>query len=159
MQENQIAGKGFEEIIFLDYKDELVNEVNKLRKENKVNAVILLSHIPINCRIIDNLTFNLYKPSDEQESCEREADLYKLINSLEKGIIDSIITGHSHREVHHWANDIQIISPIGNGLYANILYLAFRKKKNYNFEPKEIRIGSPLPICEKILKNIINENL
>ena len=48
MQENQIAGKGFEEIIFLDYKDELVNEANKLRKENKVNIVILLSHIPIN---------------------------------------------------------------------------------------------------------------
>ena len=43
IQENQITGKVFEEFIFLDYKD----EVNKLRKENKVNIVILLSHIPI----------------------------------------------------------------------------------------------------------------
>ena len=60
MQENQIDGKGFEDIIFLDYKDELINESNKLRKENKVNAVILLSHLPIYCGITENLTLNIY---------------------------------------------------------------------------------------------------
>ena len=152
MQENQIDGKGFEDIIFLDYKDELINESNKLRKENKVNAVILLSHLPIYCGITENLTLNIYKPSDKQEPCDEESDLYKLINSLEKGVIDAVVTGHSHRAAHHWVNNIPIISPVGNGLYANILYLAFDKKNKYNIEPNEIRIEGPLPICEKIFQ-------
>ena len=152
MAENQIVGKGFDTIIFLDYKDELIMEANKLRKENGVNAVILLSHIDIFCGDIDNLTLNMYKPSDKQENCSNSSDLYTLINSLDEGIIDAVITGHSHREVHHWIKKIPIISPINNGLYSNILYLAFDKKNNYKIVPEEIRIEGPLPVCEKIFK-------
>ena len=152
MTENQIVGKGFDTIIFLDYKDELIMEANKLRKENGVNAVILLSHIDIFCGDIDNLTLNMYKPSDKQENCSNSSNLYTLINSLDEGIIDAVITGHSHREVHHWIKKIPIISPINNGLYSNILYLAFDKKNNYKIVPEEIRIEGPLPVCEKIFK-------
>ena len=152
MEKNQIHGKGFEEIEFLNYKEELISEANKLRKENNVNAVILLSHIGSGCGIGNNLTLNMYKPTDVQESCDEESDIYTLINSLDEGIIDGIVTGHSHREVHHWINNIPIISPINNGLYANIMYLAFDRKNNYKLVKDKIRIEGPLPICEKVFK-------
>ena len=155
MTENQIAGKGFEGVIFLEYKDELIMEANKLRKENGVNAIILLSHIGIKCGNEDNLTLNMYKPSDIQEKCSQDSDLYTLINSLDEGIVDAVVTGHSHREVHHWVNNIPIISPINNGFYANIIYLAFDRKNNYNLVYDKVRIEGPLPVCEKIfLKNL-----
>ena len=95
---------------------------------------------------------NLYKPTDIQEECKKDLDTYKLIESLDKGVIDAVVTGHSHREIHHWINGIPIISPINNGLYANIIYLAFDRKNNYKLVPNEVRIEGPLPICEKIFK-------
>jgi 2',3'-cyclic-nucleotide 2'-phosphodiesterase (5'-nucleotidase family) len=134
----------------LDYKDELTSEAKTIRKENDVKAIILLSHIGIGCGQTDNLTLNLYKPSDIQETCSKNSDLYKLIYSLEEGTIDAVVTGHSHREVHHFIKNIPVISPINNGLYANIIYLAFNRKENYKINRDQIRIEGPLPICEKI---------
>ena len=149
---NKITGQGYENILFLDYREELVSEANKLRKENNVNAIILLSHIGCECGIGNNLVLNMYRPSDIQEACDKDLDLYKLINSIESGVIDAVVTGHSHREVHHFINGIPVISPVNNGLYANIIYLAFDRKNNYKIVKDEIRIEGPLPICEKIFK-------
>ena len=152
MEQQQIAGKGFEDIIFLNYKDELVSESNKLRNEDKVNAVILLSHLAIGCGNENNLTLNMFKPTDKQESCDTESDIYKIINSIDEGVINAVVTGHSHKEVHNWIKGIPIISPINNGFYANIMYLAFDRKNNYKLVKDEIRIEGPLPICDKIFK-------
>ena len=116
MQESQISGAGFDGIKFLDYKEELVQEANQLRKENKVNAIVLLSHLATVCGN-DNMTLNMYKPTDIQEECDNTTDIYQLVNSLDEGIIDAVVTGHSHREVHHWINKIPVISPI-NFLFA-----------------------------------------
>ena len=150
MIDNQIYGKGYKKIVFLDYKDELVAEANELRKRDGVNAVVLLSHIGLGCGKGNNVTLNMYKPKDEQESCDTNSDLYNLINSIEEGTIDAVVTGHSHREVHHWIKDIPIISPINNGIYANIIYLAFDKNDNYKIVREKNRIEGPLPICQKV---------
>lgn len=152
MPQNQISGTGFENIKFLSYKDELVAESNKLRNENGVNAVVLLSHIGMGCGQGNNLTLNMYKPTDKQESCSTSSDLYALIDSIDEGVIDAIVTGHSHREVHHWIKNIPIVSPINYGAYANIIYLPFDRKNNYKFVRDEARIEGPLPVCEKIFK-------
>ena len=156
MPKNQITGEGFDNIKFLSYKDELVEESKKLRNENGVNAVVLLSHIGLGCGQGNNLTLNMYKPTDEQESCSQSSELYTLINSIDEGVIDAVVTGHSHREVHHWIRNIPIVSPINYGAYANIIYLPFDRKNNYKFVLNETRIEGPLPICEKIFKQ--NDN-
>ena len=156
MPKNQITGEGFDNIKFLSYKDELVEESKKLRNENGVNAVVLLSHIGLGCGQGNNLTLNMYKPTDEQESCSQSSELYTLINSIDEGVIDAVVTGHSHREVHHWIRNIPIVSPINFGAYANIIYLPFDRKNNYKFVLNETRIEGPLPICEKIFKQ--NDN-
>lgn len=152
MYEDQISGSGFEGIKFLDYKEELISESKYLRNEEGVNAVILLCHIGIGCGQGNNLTLNMYKPSDEQEECSHDSDLYKIINEIDEGTIDAVITGHSHRQVHHFIKGIPVISPINFGYYANIIYLAFDRNNNYKIVKKENRIEGSLPICEKIFK-------
>ena len=151
MTEQTISGKGYEGINFLKYKNELVSESQKLRKEG-VNAIVLLSHIGLGCGNGNNLTLNMYKPEDKQEECNQGSDIYKLIYEIEEGTIDAVVTGHSHREVHHFIRNIPIISPINNGLYANIIYLAFDKKNNYKIVKKQARIEGPLPICKQIFQ-------
>ena len=150
--EYQLSGKGYDGITFLDYKNELTSEANFLRKNNKLNAVILLSHIGIECGDKNNLTLNMFKPSDELGECNKDSDLYNLLFELDKGTIDAVVTGHSHWENHIFVNDIPIISPINNGLYSNILYLAFNRKNGYKLEKEKVRIEGPLPICEKIFE-------
>ena len=110
-------------IKFINYKEHTMT-----RKNNKLNAVILLSHIGIECGDKNNLTLNMFKPSDELGECNKDSDLYNLLFELDKGTIDAVVTGHSHWENHIFVNDIPIISPINNGLYSNILYLAFNRK-------------------------------
>ena len=150
IKKDQIWGKGYEGIKFNEYKDELISEAKNLRKENGVKAVVLLSHVGIDCG--NNLKLNMYKPSDIQETCKEDTELYKLLNDLDERIIDAVVTGHSHKEVHHFIKKIPVISPINYGLYANVIYLAFNRKNNYNIERDQIRIEGPLPICEKIFK-------
>ena len=152
MRGYSISGEGYENIHFLDYRNELVSEANSLREEYGVNAVVLLAHIGLGCGVGNNLTLNLYKPTDEQEECSKSSDLYKLIYDINDGVIDAVVTGHSHREVHHFINGIPIVSPINNGLYANIIYLAFDKKNNYKLVKEQSRIEGPLPICKQIFK-------
>ena len=150
MTKNQIYGDGFDNIRFDEYKEELEKNAKILREENGVNAVVLLSHIGIECGKKNNLTLNMYKPTDEQETCK--SDLFKLINIIDEGTIDAIVTGHSHREAHHFVKGIPIISPVNNGIYANIIYLAFDKNNNYQLDKNQIRIEGPLPICAKIFQ-------
>ena len=152
MRGYSISGEGYEDIHFLEYKDELVSEANSLREESGVNAVVLLAHIGLGCGSWNNLTLNIYKPTDEQEECNQGSDLYKLIYDIEEGLIDAVVTGHSHRAVHHFVRNIPIISPINNGLYANIIYLAFDKNNNYTLVREQSRIEGPLPICRQIFK-------
>jgi 2',3'-cyclic-nucleotide 2'-phosphodiesterase (5'-nucleotidase family) len=85
--------------------------------------------------------------------------LYQLLLSIDSSIIDGIITGQSHKEVHHWINDKPIISSVDKGLYANILYLQFKwdkTKEIYKVNPKQSAIEGPIPICEKIFNKTNN---
>ena len=150
LKDNQISGKGFEGIKFLEYKEELTAEAENLRAESNVSAVVLLSHIGLECGTTDNVTLNLYKPTDEQEKCDENSDMLQLIKSLDKGVIDAVVTGHAHREAHHFIEGIPVIAPINDGVYANIIYLAFDKKNNYKLVPEQVRIEGPLPICQKV---------
>ena len=74
MTEQTISGKGYEGINFLKYKNELVSESQKLRKEG-INAIVLLSHIGLGCGNGNNLTLNMYKPEDKQEECNQGSDI------------------------------------------------------------------------------------
>ena len=70
-------------------------------------------------------------------------------------ILDAVIASNSNNfEMHHWENNIPIMSSPSNGKYFNIMYLPFKKKDNkYILYNNEIKIEGPIPICEKIFND------
>ena len=146
-------------ISFQNYSYNLEKEALNLRKKG-ANAIILLSHIGINCtKNEETLRLNLYNQSIIQEKCEGDSPIMKLMNSPEarKGIFDAVITGDIHNQAHIWINGIPISSTNGHSRNLQILYLPFKKKENkYLLINNEIKIEGPLPSCEKIFSNKLN---
>ena len=152
MKKNEIKGNGYEDISFLNYKDELIEESKKLRNEGCL-AVLLLAHIGITCGTEKNMELNMYAAKTTQELCNSEDELYQLIISLEDGVIDGVIGGHNNQQVHHWLNEIPIMASISQGFYANIMYIPFKwtsSKQIYELYKSKLQIEGPIPICDKI---------
>ena len=155
MKKNEILGKGYEDVSFLNYKNELTFEVENLRKDG-CQAVLLLIHAGITCGETEkNFELDMYTSKSAQDLCDSETELYQLIMSLDEGLIDGVIGGHNHQMIHHWVYDIPVIASIDQGFYANIMYLPFRYTKgNYEIYKTKLQIEGPIPICDKIfLKN------
>ena len=143
---------------FQDYKIDLEEEAQNLRNKG-ANAIIILSHVGLNCSNHDETSkLNLYNKTTEQSKCEYNSPILKLINNTKPGVIDAILNGDMHNQVHHWINGIPIMCTNGRGKYFNIMYLPFKKDKNnkYILVNKEIKIEGPLPVCEKIFTNTKN---
>ena len=146
------------DLSFQDYNIDLESEAQQLRNRG-ANAIIVLSHVGLNCSDHDNTRIlNLYDKTTIQSKCEYNSPLLKLINNTKPGVIDAIINGDMHNEVHHWINDIPIMCTKGRSKDVNIMYLPFQKDKNnkYNLIKKEIKIEGPLPACEQIFSNTKN---
>ena len=146
------------DFIFQDYNIDLEKEAKKLRNQG-ANAIIILSHIGLNCsNHEETFKLNLYDRYTQQSKCEYNSPILKLINNTKKGVIDAIISGDMHNEVHHWIKNIPIMCTNGRSQNVNIMYLPFKKIKNskYVLVNNEIKIEGPLPACEKIFSNTKN---
>lgn len=152
MDKKDITGTGFEDINFLSYKTELTEEATKLREVDGCHAVILLANVGIDCG--DKSTnLKMYQYNTKQDLCDTETELYQLLLSLNTSLINAVITGQSHKQVHHWVKDIPVMSSIDKGLYANIMYIPFKWTKpteKYDIYKNKLSIEGPIPICEKI---------
>ena len=150
----------WDNITFFFYMEGLEEEAAKLRKQG-AKAIIALTHFGIVCNQTEAMKLNMYNRSTYQSPCFREDDdsvLYKLIDALKPGIIDGIIGGDTHMEMHHWENNIPMMSTPTHARYINVMYLPFKKDENgnYNLINDEIKIEGPIPACEKIFKNYQN---
>ena len=150
----------WDNITFFTYMEGLEEESKKLRKKG-ANAILILSHFGLACNQTESMKLDMYNKSTFQSSCfrdDKDSVLYKLLDSLPTGVIDGIIGGDSHLEMHHWEKNIAIMSTPTHSRYINIMYLPFKKGENgkYNLVNDEIKIEGPLPACEKIFKNYQN---
>ena len=150
----------WDNVTFLSYIEGLEEESNKLRK-NGATAVIAVTHFGLACNQSESMKLNMYNRSTYQCQCFREDDesvLYKLLDALKPGIIDGIIGGDTHMEMHHWENNIPMMSTPTHARYINVMYLPFKKGQDgkYILINNEIKIEGPLPACEKIFKNYQN---
>ena len=158
---NTLGNRGtWDNITFFNYIDELEQESNKLR-ENGASAVIALTHFGLVCDQTSAMKLDMYNISSIQGECFREDEdsvLYKLLDVLKPGVLDGIIGGDTHMEMHHWVNNIPMISVPTHGRYLNIMYFPFQKGYDgkYYLVPDEVKIEGPLPACEKIFKNYQN---
>ena len=150
----------WDNITFFNYIEELEKESNRLRQEG-ASAVLALTHFGLVCNQTLAMKLDMYNKSSIQGKCFREDDdsvLYKLLDVLKPGIIDGIIGGDTHMEMHHWENGIPMMSVPTHARYLNIMYLPFEKddEGKYFLVEDEVKIEGPLPACEKIFKNYQN---
>jgi len=150
----------WDDIQFFTYINELEQESSKLRKLG-ASAVIALTHFGLVCNQTLAMKLGMYNKSSIQGECFRDDEdsvLYKLLDVIKPGVIDGIIGGDTHMEMHHWEKDIPMMSVLTHARYLNIMYLPFKKNKNgkYVLINDEIKIEGPLPACEKIFKNSQN---
>ena len=147
----------WDNVTFLSYMEGLEEESNKLR-EKGASAIIALTHFGLVCNQTLAMKLDMYNKTTYQPRCFREDDdsvLYKLLDKLKPGIIDGIIGGDTHMEMHHWENNIPMMSTPTHARYINIMYLPFKKNENgkYILVNDEMKIEGPIPACEKIFKN------
>ena len=150
----------WDNITFFSYMTELISESKKLREEG-ANAILILSHFVLVCNQTEAMKLDMYNKSTIQGECFRDDEdsvLYKLLDNLPPGIIDGIIGGDTHMEMHHWEKNIPMMSVPKNSRYLNIMYLPFLKGNDgkYSLVNEQIKIEGPLPACEKIFKNSKN---
>ena len=150
----------WDDIHFFSYITELEQESSKLRKLG-ASAVIVLTHFGLVCNQTLAMKLDMYNKSSIQGECYRDDEdsvLYKLLDVIKPGVIDGIIGGDTHMEMHHWEKNIPMMSVPTHARYLNIMYLPFKKSKNgkYVLINDEIKIEGPLPACEKIFKNSQN---
>ena len=149
--------KTWENISFEDHYYNLEQESKKLR-ERGANAVILLSHFGIECYDVkETCKIKMYNKNIKQAECSHIGNslLPNYIKNLKPGIIDAIIGGDTHNNVHHWINNIPIMITKGKTKYLNIMYLPFKKIDNkYILVNDEIKIEGPLPNCDKVFKGL-----
>ena len=150
----------WENISFFSYMTDLESESNKLRQQG-ASAILALTHFGLACNQTEAMKLDMYNISSIQSECFREDEdsvLYKLLDVVAPGVIDGIIGGDTHMAMHHWENDIPMMSTPTHARYVNIMYLPFKKDSNgkYILINDEIKIEGPLPACEKIFSNYQN---
>ena len=148
------------EILLFFYMTELISESKKLREEG-ASAVLILSHFGLVCNQTEVMKLDMYNKSMIQGKCFRDDEdsiLYKLLDILEPGIIDGIIGGDTHMEMHHWEKNIPMMSVPKKSRYLNIIHLPFLKVDDgkYSLVNEQIKIEGPLPAYEIIFKNSKN---
>ena len=138
-------------IKFLDYSDIIIREAKELRK--KTNSVILLSHAGMKCLKDGDskLKLQIWTKNSKQKECNPEDEIYILLNALPEHTVDAVVAAHKHDVTHHWINGTPVFSSLNNAVYSQIMYLPFDKKSGKLIRD-EIKMESPLPVCEKIFE-------
>lgn len=141
----------FTDVEFKTYKAAILLEIEQLRKET--DAVIILGHIALNCpKSEEALKLQIFTKDTPQKECDESTEMMQFLKTLDNGIVDAIIAGHSHDETHNWPFGFPVMSSINFGQTSNIMYLPFNRKTKKLIKDK-IQIEGPLPVCEKVFKN------
>ena len=141
----------------LEFKDQLnivEEEAKRLKKEEEVNAIVLLAHLGSSCNAETNTKFDLkmYNKTTIQEGCDEEQELNKLLKEIDKNLVDAVVSGHTHDLEHHWIHGIPVIQTTGFQ-YSNVIYLPFKKEgEKFILDKDNIEIEGPLPSCELVFE-------
>ena len=149
------------DIDFLDYSRVIEELSTDLR--NKTDVIILLAHFGMDCSKQSHdiiYTLKMHNSSSNYSDCSNDGELYILLKNLKKGLIDVVVSGHTHQIVHQWVFNYPVISSINNGKYSNIMYLSFKKDSDgkYKYLPEKTLIEGPLPICDKVFNKTLHCN-
>lgn len=149
---------------FRDFVKTTVDEAKALR-EKGANIVLALTHAGVSCT--EKLPFDangknvrenpIKTEEDLQSECNPKDEIPQFLKKLPKGVIDAVVSGHTHTVVHHWIEGVPVIQSGTRNYYQSTLYLT------YNWNEKRIeksltKIEGPVPICPKVFENQRNCN-
>lgn len=151
---------GFDKTAFeiLDYKHIVESQAKKLRNSG-ANAVIILSHIGAECKNsnineagLDELHELKLRDKSYIANGKCVGEMMSLLEEIDESLIDGVVAGHIHTSVHHFYDHIPIIQNPNNNIFANIMYLKFKKneKGEYSIQRENSLIEGPIPLCSKI---------
>jgi 5'-nucleotidase len=84
----------------------IADEAKALR-EKGAQLIFVTAHIGSACKSLD-------KPSDTS-SCNREEELFKVLDDLPKGLVDVMVAGHTHAAIAHRIHDVAVIESYSSG--------------------------------------------
>lgn len=84
----------------------IVEQAKALRAQG-AELIVVTAHIGTKCT-------SLEQPNDPS-SCDRNEELYKLIDDLPRRTVDVIVAGHTHAAIAHRINDIAVIESYASG--------------------------------------------
>lgn len=96
---NAFKNKLFPDYKFLQYKDIVVSQSQKLKKAG-ADAVLIVAHLGNDCNVTNK--YGRWTKDTKQEPCGVQDEATMLINALPNGTIDGIIQGHRHKFAHHF---------------------------------------------------------
>jgi 5'-nucleotidase len=131
----------------------VTREARRLREQGAM-IVALVAHQGLDCdQGAAPAGHALRKASDPMGACSREEELPRLLLSLPAGTIDAVVSGESHRLIHHFvpaaqgSSRIPVVQGGGYGAAINVIYLSY-DWTHHQLLPERTRIEGPIPIQE-----------
>lgn len=141
-----------ESLRFESLKEATLREAQILRSKG-AHIVLLVAHSGLKCEPGDQPeNRRVRKITDGQGSCDERYEMFRLLNSIPKGILDGVVSGHTHTIIHHWVAGIPVIQGGAFGRYVNVIYLKYDWAQR-RVLADEALIEGPVPVCEKVFQN------
>lgn len=131
---------------FTDLKEATLREAAALRAEG-AQVILVTAHVGLECELGKApASAALRKPTDPQGDCDDTAELVRYLNSLPRGTVDAVVSGHSHRVIHHWVAGVPVIQTGTRNVFENLIYLTYDHTSG-KVLPERTRIEGPIPVC------------
>ncbi|MEZ4360558.1 MAG: 5'-nucleotidase C-terminal domain-containing protein [Kofleriaceae bacterium] len=78
----------------------------KLRAEG-AKVVVIAAHVGSKCKDLTN--------PDDVSSCDRDEEVFRILQALEPGLIDAWVGGHTHAAMAHRVNGVAVIESYASG--------------------------------------------
>lgn len=94
------------------------------------HSLVLVSHVGNTCN--NNSDYGVWTAHNQQENlpCEKDDEMFKLLDELPVGMIDAVIQGHRHTQSHYFYKSTPIIGTTNGGYYLNTIKLSFTLFQN-----------------------------
>lgn len=114
----------------------LLREKARAVRAQGATVVIAVAHAGGNCSRFDN--------ADDLSSCDQQAEIFKVAQALEPGLVDAIVGGHTHQKVAHRVHGIPIIQAGKNGESLARVDLLVNAQTG---QVREAHLHAPVAIC------------
>ena len=143
---------------FGDLKQATISQAARLRKQG-AQILLVTAHVGLVCepssysKVKRKATSGkLLTRFDSQDDCGADDELVVFLNSLPPGLIDGVISGHSHQIIHHWVAGFPVVQAGAFGRYFNLLYINY-DGSTHKVLSDQTQIEGPVPVCEKFFQN------